>query len=152
MVDRHYESKFYLWIIEAFPEYNFKATDFDLLIAHDGQLCDSKEELEIHNYLISKLINGIKIKREGKRFINKDEKEVYIPDWIIIKGDQKFIIEYFGLYGSSRYPSYTEKTKRKITFFNSICDYTFIPIMPNDFRNKGFIYIDKLLEGNGLLS
>ena len=71
VVDRHYESKFYLWINEAFPEHHFRPNDFKLHIGDDGQLCDSKEELMIHNFLISNLKNA-KLKRENIRFLNNE--------------------------------------------------------------------------------
>lgn len=97
VVDRHYESKFYLWITEAFPEHHFKAESFKLHIGKGGQLCDSKEELMIHNFLIGNLKNA-KVKRESIRFLNSVVDETYIPDWIIEQDGDKYIVEYFGLF------------------------------------------------------
>jgi hypothetical protein len=58
MVDRHYDSKFYRWIIESFPEYTFHPEEFNLLVGLDGQFCDSKEELAIHNFLVQMLYSA----------------------------------------------------------------------------------------------
>lgn len=149
VVDRHYESKFYYWIIEAFPEHSISAEEFDLHIGDDGKLCDSKEELMIHNFLVSTL-KYASIKTERIRFANNVDHETYIPDWIIYQEDKKFIIEYFGMYQSTRFPEYTRKVKRKIMYYNSLSDYIFIPIMPEDFRGRGFNCIKKLLIDSGL--
>ncbi|WP_163526875.1 hypothetical protein [Halobacillus ihumii] len=149
MVDRHYDSKFHLWVMESFPEYQFSPEEFNLLMGSDGQICDSKEELTIHNFLIDSLMNT-EINREGKRFTNDLQREVYIPDWIIKQGNKTFILEYFGLYRSNKYRGYTEKTDRKIEFYATLNDYTFIPIMPEEFRNEGFEKIKHLLKQSGI--
>ncbi|MCS0543240.1 hypothetical protein NXY55_24990, partial [Aeromonas veronii] len=65
MVDRHYDSKFYRWIMESFPEYLFDPTEFKLLVGYDNQICDSKEELAIHNYLLDRLGNQYTLEWEG---------------------------------------------------------------------------------------
>jgi hypothetical protein len=149
MVDRHYDSKFYRWIMESFPEYTFQPEEFNLLVGVDGQLCDSKEELAIHNFLVQTIVSA-KVDRESQRFMNTRYEEVYIPDWVIYQNHRKFIIEYFGLYGSNRYKAYTEKADRKIKFFQSLKDYKFIAIMPDDFREKGFQRIVSLLISKGM--
>ncbi|MED3723039.1 hypothetical protein P4531_01540 [Geobacillus stearothermophilus] len=149
MVDRHYDSKFYRWIMESFPEYTFQPEEFNLLVGIDGQLCDSKEELEIHNFLIRTVVDG-KVEREGCRFVNQEYDEVYIPDWVIEQNGRKWIVEYFGLYGSTRYKWYAEKAGRKMQFYHSLADYTLIVIMPDDFREKGFRKIVSLLISNGM--
>jgi hypothetical protein len=152
LVDRHYESKFYLWIIESFPEYQFNPDEFRLLIGDDGQVCDSFEELTIHNFLYSKLKGNYKIEREGIRFINELEKETYLPDWVITNNKEKYIIEYFGLYGSTRYSNYNKKVERKMVYYTTLKEYRFIPIMPSDFRKRGLVYVEELLEKEGLHS
>jgi hypothetical protein len=149
MVDRHYDSKFYRWIMESFPEYTFQPEEYNLLVGIDGQLCDSKEELAIHNFLVQTIVSA-KVERESQRFINNLYEEVYIPDWVIYQNHRKFIIEYFGLYDSNRYKSYKEKADRKIEYFQSLKDYEFIAIMPDDFREKGFDRIISLLENKAI--
>jgi hypothetical protein len=149
MVDRHYDSKFYRWIMESYPEYTFSPEEFRLLVGVDGQLCDSKEELEIHNFLIRAVVDG-KVEREGCHFVNHEYDEVYIPDWVIEQNGRKWIVEYFGLYGSTRYKWYTEKAGRKMQFYHSLADYTLIVIKPDDFREKGFDRIVSLLISNGM--
>lgn len=149
LVDRHYDSKYYRWIIETFPEYIFHPEEFNLLVGIDGQLCDSKEELAIHNFLVETLVSA-KVIRESKRFVNNRYEEVYIPDWVIYKNNRKIILEYFGLYGSNRYKPYKEKADRKIEFFQSLKDYEFIAIMPDDFREYGFDKILSLLSNKGI--
>jgi len=80
MVDRHYDSKFYRWIMESFPDYRFDPTEFQLLVGNDNQICDSKEELAIHNYLLDRLGNQCTLKREGVTFYNRKFDETYLPD------------------------------------------------------------------------
>lgn len=65
----------------------------------------------IHNFLIGNLKNA-KVKRESIRFLNAAVNEIYIPDWIIQQDENEFIVEYFGLYNSNRFPGYTEKVDR----------------------------------------
>ncbi|WP_404468957.1 hypothetical protein [Sutcliffiella horikoshii] len=137
VVDRHYDSKFYLWIIEAFPEYTFSLEEFQLLQGEDGQICDSREELQIHNFLCNWLVEG-EIVREKIKFTNTLTNECYFPDWIIEWKDKSIIVEYFGLYHSNKYKGYKEKSDRKIEHFQNLDDYIFIPIMPEDFLTDGF--------------
>ena len=89
VVDRHYDSKFYQWINESFPEYKFTSEEFQLLVGNDGQICDSKEELVLHNFFIQSLL-GAKVKREATHFFNKEANELYIPDWIIKQNGRKY--------------------------------------------------------------
>lgn len=145
IADRHYDSKFYKWIIESFPEYRFEPTEFQLLVGSDGQICDSKEELVLHNFFINTLLEA-EIEREEERFNNIRLNETYLPDWIINQNGQKFIVEYFGLYGSDLYPGYSEKTTRKIDFYRSIKEYQFIAIFPKDFKEEGFDRLIRKLE------
>jgi hypothetical protein len=146
IADRHYDSKFYQWIIESFPEYVFLPEEFQLLMGEDGQVCDSKEELVLHNLFI-KWFSKLRIQREAKRFYNKQDNDTYIPDWIIEKDGQEFIVEYFGLYESDLYKGYTEKTKRKIAYYQSLPEYFFINIFPSDFKEVGFNrLLDKFVD------
>lgn len=149
LVDRHYDSKFYKWIIESFPEHHFHPKEFKLLMGDDGQICDSQEELVIHNFLLQTILNA-KIIREQMRFSNEQFNETYIPDWIIVQNNQKYIVEYFGLYHSSFYKGYREKTNRKINYYQTLEDYQFLPIFPETFKNKGFGELGKILKKGGL--
>lgn len=137
LVDRHYDSKFHLWITEAFPEYTFSPEEFKLLVGLDGQLCDSMEELQIHNFLCGWLKDA-EITREKIKFINPISKEGYYPDWIIKIGQQTIIVEYFGLYHSNKYKGYKEKADRKIDYYRKLDGYAFLPILPVDYNNIGF--------------
>ncbi|MBB6447301.1 hypothetical protein [Bacillus benzoevorans] len=145
IADRHYDSKFYQWIIESFPEYKFTPEEFELLVGKDGQICDSKEELILHNFFLQTLTDA-DIQREKVHFRNEQADETYIPDWIIEQNSSKYIVEYFGLYGSGLYPGYTEKAKRKIEFYSSIKDYQFMAIFPADFKEEGFDRLVKILK------
>ncbi|MHA6250887.1 hypothetical protein [Oceanobacillus sp. CAU 1775] len=141
VLDRHYDSKIHLWIIEAFPEHNFSLADFNLLVGDDGQICDSHEELLVHNELIHVFRSGI-VTREGNRFTNEKYDEVYLPDWMIQYDNRKIIVEYFGLYGSNRYPGYTEKVVRKIEFYKSLKEYEFVAIFPEDLNQIESLLIE----------
>ncbi|WP_230200244.1 hypothetical protein [Bacillus niameyensis] len=149
MVDRHYDSKFYKWIMESFPEHDFHPEEFKLLVGDDGQICDSQEELVIHNYLLQRVLNATII-REQERFFNKQLSEIYIPDWIIEQNRNKYIVEYFGLYNSNLFKGYNEKTERKIQYFNTLPEYKFIAIFPEDFKEEGFGKLERLLNDKGL--
>src|SRR5690606_24867279 len=120
-----------------FPEYQFKPQEFNLLVGKDGQLCDSREELVIHDFLL-RTFSNIMIRREHIRFHNNAHSETYIPDWIIEQNDKKFIVEYFGLYHSNRYKGYKNKADRKIEYYSMLKDYNFIAIFPEDFKVIGF--------------
>jgi hypothetical protein len=150
IADRHYDSKFYQWIIESFPEYVFLPEEFQLLIGEDGQVCDSKEELVLHNLFIE-WFPKLRIQREAKRFYNEKDNETYIPDWIVEKDGKEYIIEYFGLYESDLYKGYTEKTKRKIAYYQSLPEYLFINIFPSDFKEVGFDRLHDKFVNNGLV-
>ena len=144
VLDRHFESKIHLWIIEAFPECKFKPEDFNLLIGNDGQLCDSQEELFVHNKLLE-FFKCATVEREGKRFVNKSHNESYVPDWVV-EGDRvKIIIEYFGLYGSTKFEGYTERADRKITYYRKLKGYRFVAIFPEDLSSLD----SRLLESLG---
>ena len=68
VADRYYDSHFYQWIMEAFPEHDFLLEEFDLLVADDGQICDSKEELVLHNFLIQSVCSCKNRERSGSLF------------------------------------------------------------------------------------
>jgi hypothetical protein len=104
-----------------------------------------KKNLIVHNFFIQSLQEA-KVQREAVHFFNKEADEVYIPDWIIEQNGHKYIIEYFGLYGSDLYPGYTDKTKRKIAFYPSIAEYQFIAIYPEDFKEEGFERLARILQ------
>ncbi|WP_043930491.1 hypothetical protein [Bacillus sp. EB01] len=150
VADRHYDSKFYRWIIESFPEYTFSLQEFQLLVGDDGQICDSKEELILHNLFIKLLTNAI-IEREAAFFHNENANETYIPDWIIEQNGQKYIVEYFGLFGSTRYPHYSEKTTRKMLFYKLLEEYAFIGIFPEELKEKGFDRVSNKLHQAGIM-
>ena len=149
VVDRHYDSKFYQWIMESFPEHRFSPEEFNLLVGDDGQTCDSKEERVLHNFLIQSLTNA-KVKREAIRFLNEEYNETYIPDWIVEQDGRKYLIEYFGLYNSNLYKGYTEKAERKIAFYPSLRTYTFVAIFPEDFKGEGFAKLVEILRQTGM--
>lgn len=149
VADRHYDSKFYQWIIESFPEYTFTPQEFSLLVGEDGQVCDSKEEVVLHNFFIQSLPQA-KVKRESVRFFNEQTNETYIPDWIIEQSGQKYIIEYFGLYGSELYPGYSEKADRKMAFYSLLEEYKFVSIFPEDFKEEGFEKLAIVLKKAGI--
>ncbi|QFT90642.1 hypothetical protein FIU87_18515 [Bacillus sp. THAF10] len=137
LVDRHYDSKFHLWIIESFPEYSFSPEEFRLHVGVDGQLCDSMEELQIHNFLLEWLKDA-EVTREKTKFINSVSGEGYYPDWIIELQEQSIIVEYFGLFHSDKYKGYKEKSERKMQYFQNLKGYKFLPIFPEDIKNIGY--------------
>ena len=71
--------------------------------------------------------------------VNEKYDENYIPDFYI-KNKKPIIIEYFGMYNETNrnkiFIDYNKKTERKIEFFNSLKDYVFIAIFPQDLKNN----------------
>ncbi|WP_067729148.1 hypothetical protein [Oceanobacillus damuensis] len=149
VVDRHFESKIHLWIMEAFPEHEFTPSDFNLLVGDDGQLCDSHEELLVHNALL-RIFKDARITREGKRFTNREYNESYLPDWLIELDGKEILVEYFGLYGSSRFPGYNEKANRKIAFYRSLDDFEFVMLLPEDLNRIDSVLNDQLGESGDI--
>lgn len=135
---------------QVFPEHHFTPNDFKLHIGNNGQICDSKEELMIHNFLIGNLKN-VKVKRESIRLLNNEANETYIPDWIIEQEGSIFIVEYFGLFNSNRFPGYTEKVKRKMEFYTKLDGYITVAIFPEDYRKENYSGIVEVLGEAGLL-
>ncbi len=137
----YYKCNIFNMFNDVYPNI-FKPEDFNK-IAKDGILCDSKEEMIVHNYIIDNYNNNniIHCGRSKKYIISDIKNNVkYIPDWII---NDNIIIEYFGLF----YPDKTEKvfidyvikTNQKIKFYNKYCDENnkiFIALFPCDLKNN----------------
>lgn len=112
-------------------------------IGHDGEILNSKEEVLLYDYIKVNLkinIKSIGLKRKkGYYFYNEKYDENYIPDFYI-KNEKPIIIEYFGMYNETNrnkmFVDYNKKTERKIDFFNSLKDYIFIAIFPQDLKNN----------------
>lgn len=114
----------------------------------DKQRLDSYEELKVHNIIATNFTNYVKGSQSIKlSFNNAKEKEMYIPDWII---GNTLIVEYFGLYkegNDSEYiKEYCNKTKRKIEYYNSLKDYNFIELYPEDLHDNYQGLIKKFQE------
>lgn len=111
---------------------------FNINYSTDNIRLKSKEELLIHEYLISKYNNVLYCNNSNKnKWYNLKYDECYIPDWII---DNNIIIEYFGFLNKNsstdRFIKYEKKTKRKIEFFSNIPDFTFIDLYKEDLFNN----------------
>lgn len=141
ILDEYYQSNIYNWVNEVYPN-KFIINDFSSLVTSDGFLVGSKEEMLLHEFMISNYNNDIKYvgnKRGNKyKWCNKKEKENYYVDWIV---DCNIIIEYFGLYKPKRLEDhileYVAKTHRKIVFFTDYCinnHWSFIALFPEDLK------------------
>lgn len=126
-----------------FPD-KWSPIDFKKSVANDGTVTDSKEESQIHNWMIKNLSNMFSIEYNGsnkqgyRKWVNEEYNEYYIPDWII---NDNTIVEYFGYYSTSknthyRFKKYREKTMRKISYFTDLEGYNFIAIFPKDLKHN----------------
>lgn len=114
----------------------------------DGAKLDSISEVTIHSTLISNIENVKKPTMNIRfDFINHEEHETYVPDWII---NDNIIVEYFGLYTTkteSEYiDRYTKKANRKIKYYKSLQNYEFIDLYPSDLQNNYEGLIKKFAE------
>lgn len=122
---------------------DFIKVEYSIDKYYEGMLFDSFEEIEVYKH-IKKIFPSV-VKNKSTRFYNEKYKEGYIPDFIF--GD--VIIEYFGMYklnsDNKMYKEYSEKTQRKIKYFDSISKYKFIAIFPKDLYGNNIE--NKLLFG-----
>jgi hypothetical protein len=123
--------------IKNYPEV-FKKGDFSYIYSSDGIRLDSNEEYQIHELLLDNFnniqYNGNATKNSTK-FTNDKFNEYYIPDWII---NDNIIIEYFGYICENskqiRFIDYNKKCNRKIEYFSSLSNYTFISLFKEDLK------------------
>ncbi|WP_144498346.1 hypothetical protein [Bacillus pumilus] len=115
----------------------FNEENLLLNISSDGLKMLSKEEMTLHNYLLQGSIDVIYCGLDRNyQFIDPKTNKTYIPDWII---NDNVIVEYFGYFNKSsnhiRFTKYRHKTQDKISFFNSLIAYKFIPLYKEDIQN-----------------
>lgn len=150
--DTNYQSNIFRWINDCYPN-EFEEKQFKKYIASDGTNVDSWDEKIIHDLLLD---NGIQMEyfenkiANSKTFINKEFQESYVPDWII---DNRIIVEYFGWYIEKNYKydfikRYIDKANRKIRYFSSLKEYSFIHIYPEDIKDNFKGLIDKFKKHN----
>jgi len=121
--------------VENYPE-TFNLGDFSYIYSSDGIRLDSNEEYIVHEWLLKHFdkvqFNGNSTKHPAK-WINEEFNESYIPDWIV---DENIIVEHFGYYCPSsakpRFINYIKKANRKIDYFSSLKDYSFVPLFSKD--------------------
>lgn len=133
----------YEYISKKYPN-ELTIKSFEQCIANDGTRCLSKQEVIIHNLFLDNNINA-KYCTKTTLFYNEEYNERYAPDWII---NDNIIVEYFGLYVDNYHSftllkNYREKTGRKIKFYNSLNNYKFIDLYPQDIENNFKGLIDK---------
>jgi hypothetical protein len=144
VLKKYYKSNIFLWINEVYPN-RYQQKDFNLLIASDGTICRSFEEILIHNYIIDELkpdylSYGKHQNSIENIFYNEYYNESYIADWIINK---KVIVEHFGLFRNKPkdkiYVDYYNKTIRKVEFYEKYCkenNMKFIALFSKDIRSN----------------
>lgn len=86
----------------------------EVLISSRGDVCKSRGELEIAEFLIANNIKYIK-DFSYENFCKGDKRSF---DFLIIYKGRKIYIEYFGLYNSSKRRNYTQKANKKIEDLN----------------------------------
>jgi Zn ribbon nucleic-acid-binding protein len=107
-------------------------------VDNNGDLCHSKEECLISNFLIE---NKIKFKKETLYKDIIDTSKLYRFDWVIYKNNKQFYVEYFGMYNENKQSkimrNYCEKTKIKTTILKNanIIDKCIL-IYPDDIKDK----------------
>ena len=107
---------------------------------------DSFPEREVF-LVLKKFVNVVKNKE--RFYINK--RKCYIPDYKIITPNKVYLVEYFGGYTSHEktnkdnpFLNYNDKTRKKIKYYESMVDYGFIPIYPDDTRDDFKGVVDKI--------
>lgn len=111
-------------------------------VYYDNTRFDSMEEMAVYKY-IKLNINSNITKYDGPAFYNDLYEERYFPDFILsLNNDKKVIVEYFGMYRESSssnhsvIENYISKTHRKIEYFKSIKEYSFIDLYSEDLKNN----------------
>lgn len=113
---------------------------------------DSSQELSVFKYIEQNF--NTNISKNTMLYYNYQFNEGYVPDFIIteINGQSLkslIIIEFFGMYIQNvfhkRFDKYKEKADRKADYFNSLSDVIFIPLYPEDCKNKFKRIKEKLL-------
>ena len=106
-----------------------------------GQLCKSIAEKDISNYFID---NNIKFMKEipySDIIVNNKEGNSRRLDWTIFINNNKYFVEYFGMYDRNPRGSigrkYSNKTKKKIKdLYKAGVNDNCIFIFPDDIKNK----------------
>lgn len=127
-------------IIKYLKSKNITPKEYSQKFLFNNILFDSMEEKDLYIFIKGLKLNIIKNIRSNK-FYNDIYNENYIPDFIIKWFDKNIIVEYFGLYrdnnnNSNILKKYYNKTKRKITFYNNLDNYLFLPMYPDDLKNN----------------
>jgi hypothetical protein len=139
-ISKEYNNNYGLLFSTILPNY-FSLEDFGKnFYAFDGTKLDSKEEVLIHEWLISNCKKVMYFNNNGKqefKWHNEKMNENYVADWMI---NDNIIIEYFGWYNPTskhqRYVSYNNKVNRKIDYFNGLDNFKFVPLFPKDIRKN----------------
>lgn len=120
----------------------YESNHFGKCQKYDGEIFNSFEELDVYKFIKS---CNVDIKRNKSNFYYKYNR-YYIPDFIINKD---IIVEYYGLYTGKKSNSkiinnYNIKTHKKNAYYNSLKDYSFIAIYPEDLKNNFSGVFDKI--------
>lgn len=137
--DKYYQSDYFHWINEVFPN-SFTQQDFHKTMhVHDGIKMHSKKEIILHDIFKTIFNKVLYVGKSNKEyhFYNEIENEKYIPDWIL---NDNIIVEYFGWYNPEQKHNliinYTNKANRKIDFYNSLDNFGTLFIFPNDLKDE----------------
>jgi len=119
-----------------------RGIDMDSLLFHEGIRFDSREEKSVYIFIRSYELSVVK--NHTTKFINDRYACGYIPDFII----NNTIIEYYGMYKENPYNdiflNYHNKTKQKNEYYNSLENYDFIALYPEDLKNNFQGVYDKI--------
>lgn len=125
------------FLLESGYEYN-KGKYSQKQVAKDGEICDSKKELQIDEFLHEK---GIKHEHQPKY---KDIIEGYNAstkaDFILHDGT---VVEYFGLKGQ---PLYDKKIRKKVNALEKN-NIRYIDLYPKDLKRLDTIFQDYIVRG-----
>lgn len=162
-LDYYNTSNFYLWAIDAFPEFTHSWSEEDfgkVYIAKDGEKCNSVLERSLYEFIKFELdlnVKSIGTKRNGEfSFVLPDNHidNRYFPDFVIknddtLKNEKPIIIEFYGMYDPNNkmdvYLKYNEKIKRKNQYYHSHNGIIFLDIYPFDLR-YGFLGVKNKLD------
>lgn len=129
---RHKFGSYSKFLIQSGYNYN-KGLYSQKYIALDGNICDSKSELKIDEFLHE---NGLEHRHQVRYSeVIEDFKKSNKCDFLLTDGT---IVEYFGLKGQ---PKYDKKTRKKVDIMEKN-NINYIAIYPNDLKRLDDVFKD----------
>jgi len=142
ILQNYYNGELFNWVDKCYPNM-FKPKEFNIWYRRDE--FDSIEEQNVHEILVNKFGKSLYYNcgdASQRLTINGCQ-----PDWLVLC-EKPIIIEYFGMYSdrtdNTMLVEYTNRTNKKISYYDSLSNYDKIYIYPSDLKNGNLGLINKL--------